>query len=175
MKRRRLNSPVPAGSVLGRVLDGLGLTGAMSRHRIVHKWAGIVDTVIARHAKAEKVSGTVLQVAVDSSVWMSELVAAKNVLIQKINASLPKGTPGITDIRFQQRSWAKEPPPRPKESEAPEPDEADARRVRKILEPIADESVRLALERILEKDRQLRHRRKPTPENPSIPPSTKIQ
>jgi predicted nucleic acid-binding Zn ribbon protein len=135
----------------------------MARHRIVHKWAAIVDTVVARHAKAEKVTGTVLHVIVDSSVWMSELVAAKRVLIQKINASLPKGAPGITDIRFTQRSWAKERPDKPREQEAPDPDETHVRQVRAILEPIEDERVRAALARILEKDRQLRFRRMAKP------------
>jgi hypothetical protein len=97
---------------------------------------------------------------VDSSVWMNELVAMKGVLIQKLNASLPRGTSGITDIRFQQRSWAKEQPPEPVRPEPPGPDEADARQVRQILEPITDEHVRSLLARILEKDRLLRYRRK---------------
>ncbi len=160
MNRRHLKNPIAAGAVLGKVLDGLGLTASVSRHRIVYLWPRIVDTVVARHAKAIKVSGTLLHVAVDSSVWMNELAATKTVLIQKLNASLPRGTSGITDIRFQQRSWAKERPPEPQRPEPPEPDEADARQIRQILDHVADENVKSLLARILEKDRQLRYRRK---------------
>jgi hypothetical protein len=163
MNRRRLKNAVPAGSVLGKVLDGLGLKAAVSRHRIVLLWPEIVDTVVARHAKAIKISGSLLHVAVDSSVWMNELVAMKTVLIQKLNASLPRGTPGITDIRFQQRSWAKEQPPEPERPEPPEPDETDVREIRQILERVTDENVRSVLARILEKDRRLRYRRSGTP------------
>ncbi|HMK36222.1 MAG TPA: DUF721 domain-containing protein, partial [Desulfomonilaceae bacterium] len=83
--------PVTAGSIIGKALDGLGLSGIVARHRVLHQWAEIVDSVIARHARAVKVTGTVLHVVVDSSVWMNELAAAKGVLLQKLNTSLPKG------------------------------------------------------------------------------------
>jgi predicted nucleic acid-binding Zn ribbon protein len=163
MNRKRMKNPVAAGSVLNRVLDGLGLSAAVSRHRIVHLWPKIVDSVVARHAKAIKVSGNLLLVAVDSSVWMNELVSMKTVLIQKLNASLPRGTSGITDIRFQQRSWAREQPPEPEQPEPPEPDETDARQIRQILEHVTDDQVRSLLARILEKDRRLRYRRSSSP------------
>jgi predicted nucleic acid-binding Zn ribbon protein len=168
MNRKRLKNPVSAGMVLGNVLNGLGLSEAVSRHRIVHLWPKIVDTAVARHAKAVKISGSLLHVVVDSSVWMNELVAMKGVLIQKLNASLPRGTSGITDIRFRQRSWAKEQLPEPVRPEPPGPDEADARQVRQILEPVTDEHVRSLLARILEKDRLLRYRRKDSLDSPNL-------
>jgi predicted nucleic acid-binding Zn ribbon protein len=159
MNHMHLKKPVTAGSVLGKVLNGLGLSAAVSRHRIVYMWPKVVDTVVARHAKAMKVSGAVLHVAVDSSVWMNELVATKAMLIRKVNARLPRGTSGITDIRFQQRSWAKERPPEPDRPAPSGPDETEALQMRQILENVPDENMKSVLARILEKDRQLKRRR----------------
>jgi len=152
--------PVSAGSTLRTILKKMGLTPTLSRHSLVHRWQDIVEPAVARHAIVERVSGSTLHVAVDSSVWMNELAGISNVLLEKINASLDPDAPKITEIRFTQRSWAKQPPsPEASEQKVPDPTEADARFVRTVLEPIKDPEFRDVLERLLEKDRRLRHRR----------------
>ena len=119
-----------------------------------------MEPAVARHAKVERVSGSTLHLVVDSSVWMNELVGISNVLLKKINASLDPDAPKIKEIRFTQRSWAKQTrSPEISERKVPDPTEAEARFVRTVLEPIEDPEFRDVLERLLEKDRRLRHRR----------------
>ena len=138
------------------ILDRYGLKTALSRHNVVRLWPKIVDAAVARHVQAEKVTGSTLHLVVDSSVWMNELAAMKHILIEKVNSCLEPGAAKITDIRFQQRSWAK-PAEKPVEPPLPpEPTEQDLRIARRILEPVKDEGLREVVSRILEKDRKLK-------------------
>jgi len=159
MKREVLNKPLSAGSILHQVLDRYGLKAALSRHNILNMWPTIVNPAVARHAKAERLSGSTLHVVVDSSVWMNELAALKNVLLNKINACLENGAAPITDIRFQQRSWAKNDEAKPTASPQYKPTEQDIRRVQQILEPVKNEDLKSMLNRILEKDLDLKRSR----------------
>lgn len=153
MKRDRLKHPVTAGSVLGKVLGQMGLGPSISRHNLVRLWPKIVDKAVSRHAKAEKIVASTLHVIVDSSVWMNELAAVKSVLLEKINASIQSDAAKITDIRFHQRSWAKESPANPEvSSDSAQLSEKDIRLVRNLLEPVKDGQLREVLKRVLEKD-----------------------
>ncbi len=159
MKRKALKQPVLAGTVLRAALERHGLRAAVSRYSIVNLWPKIVAEGVARHARAEKVVGSTLHVAVDSSGWMNELAAVKNVILAKVNSHLERGAAPITDIRFYQRSWAKAPPPAPSAEDPPPPSERDTRIRDRMLEPIKDDELKRTLERILEKDRKLKYRR----------------
>lgn len=148
-----------AGKVLGALLAQWGLAGSLARYSLVTDWPRMVEPSLARHAKAHKIVDSTLYVIVDSSVWMNELAALKMVLLEKINSSLPSGTPPIRDIRFQQRSWGFGSNEEPGESPVPAPDEERQHTVSKILAPLEDEELRSVIIRILEKDRRLKWRR----------------
>jgi len=154
-----LKKPLPAGIVLGRLLDEYGLTASLSRHAIVNLWSRIVDKTVARHAKAERIMGTTLHVIVDSSVWMNELAAIKSALLEKINAHLKEEGALIDDIRFHQRSWAKKSPAASPDNPPPPPSAQDLPHASKILEPVKDVPLRDLLSQILENDRKLKWRR----------------
>ena len=157
MKRNRLKSPMTAGSVLGKVLGKLGLDSSISKHNVVRLWPKIVDAVVSKHAKAEKIVGSTLHVIVDSSVWMNELAALKNIILYKVNSRIKSESSRITDIRFHQRSWAKECPREPDDPHPPaELAEKDVRLIRMMLEPVKNEQMRAVLKRILEKDALLK-------------------
>jgi len=159
MSREKRSEPIPAGQVLQKVFKIRGWKSALSRHRIIALWPKIVDATVARHARAEKLSGSTLHVVVDSSVWMNELAAIKNVLLEKVNARLEPGAAAITDLRFHQRSWARQnEPPLPVYTE-PHLSEKDVRLDRQLLEPVRDDELKPLLKRILEKDRRLKNRR----------------
>lgn len=103
-----------------------------------------------------------MHVEVNSSAWMHELAALKHILLEKVNANLSPGTAKIKDIRFSQRSWKKRPDDNIKPDPVPPtPTDQELRMAKKVLEPIRDEDLKETLERILEKDRQLKWRRKP--------------
>ncbi len=148
-----------AGQVLRNVVGGLGLQSGLSRHRVIHLWPRIVEPTVARHAKAERITGGTLHVIVDSSVWMFELATIKDLLLEKVNACLEKGVARITDIRFSQRSWGMQPPKEQPELPTPQLGQQDLRIVGQILEPIKDDALKTLLQRILEKDRLMKLRR----------------
>jgi len=155
MKRNIHNKPVPAGAILQKALSGLGLQAALARHNVIQLWPKIVEEPVSNHAQAEKLVGSTLYVVVDSSVWMNEIAAIKNVLLEKINSCLPPRVAAITDIRFHQRSWAGTKSSELRSSAPPPPPtEKDSRIARQVLEPIKDGHLKTVLQRILEKDRR---------------------
>jgi Dna[CI] antecedent, DciA len=166
MKYNISKKPVAAGAALRSALSGLGLQAALSRHSVIQLWPKIVEAPVSSHAHAEKLVGSTLYVAVDSSVWMNEIAAIKNVLLEKINSCLPPRVAPITEIRFHQRSWAGVKTPAPCTSPSSPPTDKDVRIARQVLEPVRDERLKAVLERILEKDRQLKSRRASEPEAP---------
>lgn len=154
-----MKEPLAIKSVLGPILESAGLAAAVARQRIVREWSMIVSPAVARHAVADRVSGSILHVVTDSSVWMNELAAIKSVLLEKINASLDPGTPPITDIRFTQRSGIGSPPEFPAAREdAPLSDE-DLLAVEQVLAPVKDTELRSILRSIFHKDLQLKRLR----------------
>ncbi|MFH1114004.1 MAG: DUF721 domain-containing protein [Pseudomonadota bacterium] len=160
MNRRFRKFPASFRTVVKKALDRKGLTAAFSRHAVIHEWPRIVPPSVAAHAAARKVSGSTLYVEVDSSAWMHELAAIKHILLEKINRSLPSGAAKIQDVRFHQRSRAAPSPPQESPPVVPGPTADEIRRSGKVLEPVQDDDVRAVLQRILEKDRQLKWRRK---------------
>ena len=159
MKRPKLKDPVSASSILNRIVNQFGLRAGLSRHMVINRWSEIVGPRVAHHARATEVQGSVIHVAVDSSVWMNELAAIKITLLEKVNASLEEGAAPITDIRFRQVSSVHPPQSHSVEPDPPTPDEELSGIVRATLEPVGDNELRSLLERILKKDLQLKKRR----------------
>lgn len=160
MSRRKLKDAVPVGSILDDLFHRMGLKEAISRQSIVSMWPKIVNSAVARHAVAEKVTGSTLHVAVDSSVWMNELAAIKDVLLDKVNRCLEPSAARVTDIRFFQRSSIRRSSTRRVQPPDPELSDDDMRMIRGALEPVKDEDLHNILKKILEKDRKLKLRRR---------------
>lgn len=159
MKRPHLHTPVRAGTVLNKILDQYGLRKSISRHHVVQLWPKIVSPAIARHARIERITERVIHIAVDSSVWMNEMVALKEVLLAKINECLTPGANRFEDIRFAQRSWGFSGKTKPSKSVEQQLEEQERRRIRSILEPLEDQAVKSVLKRLIEKDVKLKKRR----------------
>lgn len=161
MKPIRPSEPKPLSRAVRDVLDGLGLSKALSRHSVIHRWPTLVDSVIARHTKIDRVSGDTIFVIVDSAVWMTELSAIKLKLLNKVNKALEPGAAPFSEIRFSLRSWARtETAEQKKPPDIPPPDEKQLRVVNQILSPLKDQSLKDIVERIVEKDRRLKELRK---------------
>lgn len=158
-RRKRLRSPEKASSLLRGLLADLGLTNSVIRHEMVQAWPKLMDAAIAAHTSAEKVTGSVLHIDVDSSVWMTELTAMQPEILEKVNAYLPRGAAPITEIRLKQRSWARpKAPAQPKpEPVLPKPQLDD--KALAHLETIQDPELRALLQRLMEKQQTLDTRR----------------
>ncbi|MGO9120444.1 MAG: DciA family protein [Desulfomonilaceae bacterium] len=159
MKRKTRSNVTMVGSVLGEVLHRMGLEAPLARHNVARLWPKIVDSAVARHAKVESVSGSTLFLAVDSSVWMNEMSAIRNLLLEKVNASLPPNAVPFTEIRFMQRSWAGTEDRKPQASLQPEMTDQESRVIGKILEPVKDPDLKIILRKILDQDRKLKWKR----------------
>jgi predicted nucleic acid-binding Zn ribbon protein len=86
------------GGVLGRILEGFGLTREMSGWLAVEAWPKLVGPRIARHTHAVAFHDGTLQVEVEGSAWMQELSYLKRELVQRINQGL--GAEHVRDVRF---------------------------------------------------------------------------
>lgn len=167
VNRKFRAKPVAAGKVISGVLKSWGLRKALLRNSIITKWPQLVSPAMAKHVTALKVQGSVLFLLADSSVWMNEISALKNVLIEKIHSELGFQNL-ISDIRLHQRSWARQ------ESSAeipakviPEISSKDKLEIAKIVNPIKDGDLKGVLMRILEKDRKLKYMRCQNEQRPS--------
>ncbi len=157
MKQRDRSYPKPAGSVLFDTLRQMGLSSTILRQSIVPRWPHIVDSVVSKHARAERLMGDTLYVVVDSSVWMNELSAIKMVLLEKLNSNLERDVPRIKDIKFRQISWRRENITRkasavPKPSTDHPPDQTALKISTQNIEAIKDSEVRRVIERLIHKD-----------------------
>jgi hypothetical protein len=156
-KKLGKNHPEKLTSILNEALDRMGLSAGLSRSSVVELWPRIVDPAVAKHAKAEKVTGSALHVNVDSSVWMNELSAVRHILMEKINKTLHESARPITEIRFHQRSWISEARQEDEPKKKPAKRElTDSERglIRSTVEPVKDPELREVFERLMEKDMQ---------------------
>lgn len=156
MKRKNSSFPRAAGSILFETLRQMGLSSSLARQSIVTRWPKIVDSVIAKRARAERLMGDTLYVVVDSSVWMNELAAMKSVLLDKLNASLEPGVPRIRDIKFTRLSWNRgrhdEPQASPTRRKALPPDKKAIEISTQSIDAIKDPEIRRVIERLIQKD-----------------------
>lgn len=159
MTTRGKSAPENAGSIITKALEALGLGPALARQRVVNLWPTIVHAAIAKHAHAERLSGSTLYVAVDSSVWMNELAAIKSVLLKKVNACLGPDAAPITDIKFSLKSDAGCHKQETSIQEPPDTHEEEPEGIRELLESVREDELREVFRKIMKKDRKLRSRR----------------
>ena len=164
MKRKGSAYPTPAGSVLLNTLRQMGLGSALSRQSIVMRWPRIVDSVVAKHARAERLVGDTLYLSVDSAVWMNELASMKPVLLEKLNSKLDPDVPQIKDIRFSQTLWRQGAATRKKATTIPPsvenpPDQTALKVSTSNIASIKNSEIRNIIERIIRKD--ARHKANP--------------
>lgn len=73
---------------LSRQIRRLGCKGKLDGGRALASWAEVVGPQIARHARAESLSGGTLTVVVPDAAWRQELTFQKQDLIKRLNAAL---------------------------------------------------------------------------------------
>ncbi len=91
------SEPQPLGSLLGRVLQELGLKEKLRQYDVVTAWPDLVGERIAKVTKAYRIDRGVLFVRVETSEWRNELVMRKPEILKKINT----GEQIVTDIVFR--------------------------------------------------------------------------
>jgi predicted nucleic acid-binding Zn ribbon protein len=96
---RRSGKPQMVGSLLGQVLDELGLEVASHAFRISELWSDAVGAEVAAHSRPVGLRGGVLEVSVDSSVWCQQLQMQRREILAALSERMGSDSP--RDLRFR--------------------------------------------------------------------------
>ena len=100
MSRRKPAKPTRLGDVIPAVIDGSGAGARLGQARVITEWASLVGDQIAQvtHPLAISPQG-LLQVAVKTNAWMTELSLLEPEILRVINEKT--GGAKIQKIRWQ--------------------------------------------------------------------------
>lgn len=99
MTARRRSQPKAVGSLLGGVLDELGLEAAAHAFRVGERWAEAVGPEVASHCRPIGIRGGVLEVSADSSVWSQQLQLRHEEILASLRGLLGDDAP--REMRFR--------------------------------------------------------------------------
>ena len=100
MSERKKGRPTPLGEVMPEVLGQSGLAERLEQASVIVHWAQIVGREIAKVTQPISVDRKgVLQVAVTSNAWMTELSMMTPELLRAINEKA--GSRKVVQIRWQ--------------------------------------------------------------------------
>ena len=86
-------------SVLNTVAQSYGLDTKFWEYRLQRNWRHIVGPTVAAHTRPHRISFRTLQLVVENSLWMQQLVFLKPHMLEKINVTIGKSL--ISDIIFR--------------------------------------------------------------------------
>lgn len=84
--------PVKLGEILAPTIERIGGRGVMAEAKLRKVWPEIVGEQVAVHAQVKRLRGDVLEVAVTSDVWATELTYLSAAVIERLNVRLGAGT-----------------------------------------------------------------------------------
>lgn len=87
------------GSIIGSVVDGMGIHRKINTSSIFNHWEEIAGAEIAKRSRPRRLINATLHVSVTSSTWANELSLMSEELINKINSSA--GEEVVKKIRFK--------------------------------------------------------------------------
>ena len=96
---RRKGTPTAIGSVMGQLLEELGLDTARAAYELAQRWEEAVGADIARHCQPIGIRQGVLEATVDSSVWAQQLQLRRREILSSLQRVLGDEAP--TDLRFR--------------------------------------------------------------------------
>lgn len=110
-RARRNARPARIGSVVGDVLEGLGIRDRVEKAETALQWDAIVGPHIARVTRPRGIRGGVLFVEVAGAAWMMELNMMRRTLLARLNETRERGR--IERIVFVQSDDGSTVGPRP--------------------------------------------------------------
>jgi hypothetical protein len=158
---RKKGIPLRCGHILEGVLSSSGLQRRMQEQKILDSWAQAVGKPVAERTRPLRVRSGVLEVVVDSSVWMQQLQFMKGLILQNLSRDL--GAAPVKDIRFCIGELG---PPLPETNGKGDPGiplealgDGDRERIRLALTGVQDGEMREILSRLYGKGLVLANRR----------------
>ena len=98
MRRGRSKRFRSVGQVMPAAVKRLGIDKFIDEEKVLELWPKAVGPDIAQHTRALSLERGILRIAVDSPVWMTQLIYLKPQLMRKLAGMAKKRT--IRDIRF---------------------------------------------------------------------------
>jgi predicted nucleic acid-binding Zn ribbon protein len=95
-----LSKPSTIGDLIRGRLATLGLARKIKEAGVAVTWPELVGPEIAAHTRVIKLDHGKLFVSVDEPAWRQELTYQKQMIREKINASLGEGERLVEDILF---------------------------------------------------------------------------
>ena len=80
--------PKPIGRIISEMIERLGMTEEMKRHKVVSLWHPMVGEGIGAYTRSVYMQGSVLHVTISSAPLKEELGYAREALRQRINAAM---------------------------------------------------------------------------------------
>jgi predicted nucleic acid-binding Zn ribbon protein len=93
--------PVRIGDILRPAIERAGGKTLWTEAQLRKVWMEAVGETVAVHAHVKRLRGTVLEVAVTSDAWATELTYLSAVVIERLNKALGDGT--VTQIMVQRK------------------------------------------------------------------------
>ena len=93
--------PVRLGDILSPALERLGPRGLWTESKLRKVWPAVVGDGVASNAHIARLRGTVLEVAVASDTWATELTYLGAAIVEKLNAHVGAGT--VSEIVVRRR------------------------------------------------------------------------
>jgi len=87
------------GSLLGKVLEDLGMEAASRAHEVNQRWEEAVGSEVAAHCQPVGLRNGVLEARVDSSVWAQQLQLRTPEILEALRGVLGEEAP--TALRFR--------------------------------------------------------------------------
>lgn len=141
--------------VLKSLAQSFGWEKGIATALLENRWNEVVGEAIASHTHPEEIRFDVLQIRVDSAVWLHELSFLKKALIEKINRFLGKN--GIRSVHFKIGPLPSKPPfCRDAPPVAGELGEADILLLNQLLSPVSDEELKKAIQKAVRKHLQIK-------------------
>lgn len=98
-----MSDPTPLSSVISELIAKKGLARVQGNAQLVSIWKSVSGDRIASRTKVQGIRRGVLEVGVDNSALMNELVSfQKTALLYKLQKEHPEQN--INDLRFRLRS-----------------------------------------------------------------------
>ena len=155
MTRRSRSSDAlkSSGSVIRQLLGDLGIDSKIEQHRVWAVWQQAVGEQIARFAAPAKIRDNVLEIKVANAVWMQQLQLLKPRLLRQLNEHL--GDNPLRDIYLRRGQVQAAAPPAPPRAALPQLDDDELAAIATATATINDAAVRTAMQRLLQRQRQL--------------------
>ena len=130
--------------VLNQVISNWRYRQRMGFVLVSGMWKDLVGETVAQHAKPLQFKRGVLTLAVDSSVWMSELQFHIPMILERFSEKLGAGK--VNRITFQVMDLETLELPREQRQVLPELDDLDEQRVREVVASVRDDQLKSAVE-----------------------------